>query len=140
MKILKANIEGIETAIISSLLIRHDWLICCTTVSGDPNDPHIIFENVTRYETAGYFERKFRNPVFIEYGISPVIDGDYQYRIHDSLMQPILNGKAVTDLVASMIKVFDLFIIDENLVDRRRVYGKLGTKQENEIVFINDKI
>lgn len=140
MKVFKANIENIETAIISSLLIRHDWLICCTTVSGDPDDPHIIFENVTRYETEGYFEKKFQPPVFIEYGISSAIDGDHQYRIHDSLMQPIFNGKAVTDLVASMIKVFDLFIIEENIVDRRRVYGKLGTKHENEIVFINDKI
>jgi len=41
-------------------------------------------------------------------------------------------------LVEMMIRTFDAFIIEEGTMDRSRVYGKLGTDDSDEIVFLNN--
>lgn len=49
-------------------------------------------------------------------------------------MMPIQNDKDFDDLVRSIIEVFDVVIIEDNMVDREKIYGKIGTKYENKIV------
>lgn len=125
-------------AIIHSLLKGHEWLMCCTAT--DPDDMRTyILEMVSRYDDTGLFAKKIGMPVYIEYGISQSVGGQYPYRLHDSLMMPIQNDKDFDDLVRSTIEVFDVVIIEDNMVDRENIYGKLGTKYENEIVFENKK-
>lgn len=119
------------------LIMGHSWLICCTTE--DPDDfSTYIFENVTRYDTDGYFANALKNPVFIEYGISRSESGKYPYRIHDSLMVPVTNENMISTLLNSMIKTFDAFVVDDGIIDRTRVWGKLGTEHAEEVVFENE--
>lgn len=139
MRYIKASNENAEKGLIAALLMEHDWVICITAEKTDDPSTYIL-ENVTRYEIEGHFASIMKNPVFIEYGISPSTeDKKYPYRIHDSVMTPVENGRMLTDLVDSMIRSFDLFIIEENMVDRRNVYGKLQTDHADEIVFVNDE-
>lgn len=137
MKFIKSSDKHAEKALVAALLMNHDWIICVT--AENPDDPTTyILENVTRYEIEGHFASIMRNPVFIEYGISKSKeDSYYPYRIHDSLMTPVINGKMVTDLVGAMIRTFDVFIIEDEMVDRCNVYGKLLTDHADEIVFVN---
>lgn len=138
MRVVKATGKNAEKALVAALLIEHDWIICVTAKNPDNPDTYIL-ENVTRYETEGHFASIMKNPVFIEYGISPAKKrAQFPYRIHDSLMTPIENGRMFMNLVDSMIMIFDVFIIEENMVDRRNVYGKLLTDHADEIVFINE--
>lgn len=137
MKCINTSTDGAREAIIALLLVQHEWLICCT--AEDPEEVStFVLENVTRYEIEGRFEEIFKRPVFIEYGISKAVDGVCPYRIHDSMMCPIKNGKALSDIVNSMIRTFDVVIVEDGIVDRKRVYGKLGTDHSNEIVFLNE--
>lgn len=120
------------------LIMGQSWLICCT--AEDPDDfSTYIFENVTRYETDGYFANTLKNPVFIEYGISRSEGGNYPYRIHDSIMVPVRNEKMISTLLDSMIKIFDAFVVDDGIIDRTRVWGKLGSEHAEEIVFENKR-
>lgn len=138
MKYIKANQENVDKALVAALLMQHEWIICAT--SENPDDPSTyILENVTRYEIEGHFATLMEKPVFIEYGISPAKnDSKYQYRIHDSLMTPITNGKQLMDLIQGMVDLFDVFIIEDHMVDRYNVYGKLMTDHMEEIVFENE--
>ncbi|MGN0369513.1 MAG: hypothetical protein ACI4EW_03105 [Butyrivibrio sp.] len=138
MRFVKAGNENAKKALVTALLIKRDWIICVT--ANNPDDPAtFILENVTRFETWGHVASIMENPVFIEYGISPSKEGSqFPYRIHDSLMTPVKNLKMLTDLVDFMIRSFDVFIIEEDMVDRRNVYGKLLTDHADEIVFVNE--
>lgn len=133
------SLRGIKTmsqnadATIRSLLIGHEWLICCSASNPDDMCTYIL-ETVCRYDDTGLFAKKIGKPVFIEYGISQSVGGQYPYRLHDSLMMPIQNDKDFDDLVRSIIEVFDVVIIEDNMVDREKIYGKIGTKYENKIV------
>ena len=134
MRYIKTASEGAKEAIVYLLLQKHVWLICCS--AKDPDD--FILENVCRYETEGQFASRFQTPVFIEYGISPSADNGFPYRIHDSLMQPIINGENFNNIIEAMLRTFDAVVIEEGMVNRTQVYGKLGTDHSEEIVFIND--
>lgn len=136
MKYLSATQEGIRDVLFSSLVMKHEWIICCTAENPDDFSTYIL-ENVTRYDKDGHFADMFQNPVFIEYGISHSNDGNYPYRIHDSLMVPITNREVISNLVDNMIETFDAFIIDEGIVDRTKVWGKLGTDYAEKVVFEN---
>lgn len=138
MRCIKAISKGAQNAIVDALLLKQDWIICVT--SEVPDDPSTyIMENVTRLEVTGHFASLMKNPVFIEYGISPAgNDTKYPYRIHDSLMTPVISREMLTDLVGAMIQTFDVFIIEDKMVDRSNVYGKLLTDHAEEIVFINE--
>lgn len=136
MKYFKAKQKGSRDALIMLLTMKHEWLICCTAKNPDDFSTY-IFENVTRYATDGHFADMFKNPVFIEYGISHSKGGKYPYRIHDSLMLPITNGDMIFTLVDSMIKTFDAFVVDEGIIDRTKVWGKLGNNHAEKIVFEN---
>ena len=123
--------------LVKELLLSEMWFICCT--AKDPEDMSTyILENVSRYETEGEIANKLDTPVFIEYGISPATEGDYQFRIHDSVMAPMLNEDMIDKLIDNMVKIFDVFIIEHNMVDRKNVWGKLGTEHEDKIVFVNE--
>ena len=88
--------------------MNHDWIVCVSAEDTD-NQSTYILENVTRYEIEGHFASLMKNPVFIEYGISPSKEGaEFPYRIHDSLMTPVKNGKILTDLVDALSKIFRL--------------------------------
>lgn len=133
---VRTSEEGADE-IIEMLLMQQRWLICCT--ASDPDDiKTFILENVTRYEREGHFADLFGNPVFIEYGISAAVGGKHPYRIHDSLMLPIKDGSLLKTLINNMIKTFDVIILNEDLIDRKTVWGKIGTDRSKEIVFVND--
>lgn len=128
--------EKIKDLLYDLLLKEHQWFICCT--AKDPDDfSTYIFENVTRYEEDGYFADMFKSPVFIEYGISRYESEKYYYRIHDSMMAPIVNSQLISNLIDSMIKTFDAFVIEDGIVDRTKVWGKLGTEHVEKVVFHN---
>lgn len=138
MRFIKSNNKDVEKALAAALLMNHDWIVCVTAENPDDQSTYIL-ENVTRYEIEGHFVSLMKNPVFIEYGISPSKEGaEFPYRIHDSLMTPVKNGKRFTDLVDAMVRTFDVFIIEEGMVDRRNVYGKLLTDHADEVVFVNE--
>ena len=138
MRYIKASNENVAKALAAALLMNHDWIVCITAEDPDDQSTYIL-ENVTRYEVEGHFASLMRNPVFIEYGISLSKEGaEFPYRIHDSLMTPVKNGKTFTDLVDAMVRTFDVFIIEAGLVDRCNVYGKLLTDHADEVVFINE--
>ena len=137
MRYIKTTSEGAKEAIVNMLLQEHAWLICCTAKDPDDFNTYIL-ENVCRYETEGQFASRFHRPVFIEYGISPSADNGFPYRIHDSLMQPIINGENFNSIIEAMLRTFDAVVIEEGVVNRTQVYGKLGTDHSEEIVFIND--
>lgn len=123
--------------VLTELLLGGTWFICCS--AGNPDDMSTyVLENVTKYEVEGHFADKLNKPVFVEYGISPAMDGDYQFKIHDSVVAPILNEDMITKLIDSMLKTFDVFIVEQNMVDRKNVWGKLGTENEDKIVFYNE--
>ncbi len=137
MRYIKTASDGAKEAIMNLLLHEHAWLICCS--AQDPDDfSSYVLENVSRYEVEGHWANTFHTPVFIEYGISPSVDGNFPYRIHDSLMQPIINGENFMSITEAMLRTFDAVVIEEDMVDRTHVYGKLGTNHSEEIVFIND--
>ncbi len=123
--------------LMRELISSEMWLICCTAKDPDNMSTYIL-ENVSRYEAEGEIANGLNTPVFIEYGISPAIEGDYQFRIHDSVMAPILNEDMIDKLIDSMLKTFDVFIIEHNMVDRTKIWGKLGSEHEDSIVYINN--
>lgn len=138
MRYVKATDENVKNALGAALLFGHEWIICATAKNPDDSSTYVL-KNVTRYEIDGHFVSLMKNPVFIEYGISPAKNGSlYPYRIHDSLMTPVMNGKMLSSLMDAMIETFDVFIIEEDMVDRCNVYGKLSTNHAEEIVFINE--
>ena len=139
LRYLIATNEGAYDALIALLLVEHEWLICCSAENPEDVKTYVL-ENVTRYEIEGHFADIFKNPTLIEYGISQSTGGEYPYRIHDSLMSPIKNGKAVSDFINSMLEIFDVFIIDDGMIVRKNVWGKLGTAHSEKIVFINDNV
>lgn len=132
MRYLKTSKNA--TATIHSLLKEHDWLIGCTATVPDDISTYTL-ETVFRYEKTGYFANKFGKPVFIEYGISRSDIGKYPFRLHDSLMTLIQDDEKLKRIVLSIIEIYDVLILEENMVDREHIYGKLGTAYGNEIVF-----
>ena len=136
MRYIKANDENVKQA-LGVALLGGEWIICATAENPD-NSLNYVFENVTRYESKGHFASLMKNPVFIEYGISLAPnEAQYPYRIHDSLMTPVIAGNMFNRLLNSMIEMFDVFILEGGMVDRVNVYGKLSTMHAEEIVFVN---
>lgn len=70
----------------------------------------------------------------VEYGISND-DENIQYRLHDSLVAPILEDDFLDKIVVSMLKTFNLFIRDNGHVNRNVIYGKLQTEYQEEVVY-----
>jgi len=113
------------------------WIIGCTT-GEDPNDySGFVLENVFRYESDGFWAKKYGHAVLISYGISAAIEDGYLYRIHDDYMTLDISNSLDT-YVQGITSTYGAVMIDEGAVDRRRVYGKLGTEHVDEVVFIND--
>ena len=121
-------------ATIHSLLTEHHWLIGCTATVLDDISTYRL-ETVFRHENTGYFANTLEKPVFIEYGISRSDSEKYPFRLHDSLMMLIQDDEMLKKMVRSIIDTYDVLILEEDMVDREHIYGKIGTEYENEIVF-----
>lgn len=123
-------------ATIHSLLTEHYWLIGCTATVLDDISTYRL-ETVFRYENenTGYFANTLEKPVFVEYGISRSDSEKYPFRLHDSLMMFIQDDEMLKKMVLSIIETYDVLILEEDMVDREHIYGKIGTEYENEIVF-----
>lgn len=121
-------------ATIHSLLTEHHWLIGCTATVLDDISTYRV-ETVFRYENTGYFANTLGKPVFIEYGISHSDSEKYPFRLHDSLMMLIQDDEMLKKMVLTIIETYDVLILEEDMVDREHIYGKIGTEYENEIVF-----
>ncbi len=134
MKYFISKNENARETLLELLVNDGEWLICCTAENPEDFNTY-IFENVTRLENEGELSDEFNAPVFIEYGISPMNSGEFPYRIHDSIVVPITDVNLMESIVSSMLKTFDAFVIEEDLVDRKTVWGKLGTDHAEEIVF-----
>mgnify|MGYP000046233335 FL=1 len=145
MKFIQTKDKKFEE-IVTKLLNQGEWLIAC-----DASDPKDIFtytlQNVLRIDKVGYFAKEvFGMPVLISYGISPAIEGEHPFRIHDYEMIPISSTSSTKERFAfnkleALIQVwkknYDVMVVDTGEVDRSKVYGKILTDHSDEIVFWN---
>lgn len=116
---------------IKDALLKGEYIICCSA-SKQSDTSALVLENVTRLAESipGIIDAK----AIVEYGISNN-PHSCKYRLHDSLVVPIISDTFVEDIVQSMLEVFDFFIRDNGHVERSLIYGKLQTECQDEIVY-----
>lgn len=120
-------------------IICQYWILCSNTVEGNPDYPAVVPEKVFRYEIEGSFAEKYNTPVLIEYDVSRSY-GKFRYLLHESSMTPIINGEAISNAAKNITKEFAFilqFETDANYwnIDLWNVYGKLGSENENQVVY-----
>ena len=135
MHYIETSSEYVELAVAEALQ-EGLWLIGCMA-----DDPHewstYTLENVFRYEGEGHWASFFGTPAIICHCISPAIDGPFIYRLHDDEIWPIFNNN-FEGLIHGIVDTYDVIVIEEGMVDRNRIYGKLGTDHADEVVFVNN--
>ena len=139
IKITKENLEQARKEVLANFLAEK-WLICCTAKNPEDLSTYTL-QNVSRLELNGIFADRFDAPVFVEYGLSEKKDtkeGEPKFKIHDSMIAPIKDSKVLVGAIHNMTELFNVFIIDDGLIDREKLYGRLGTDKENEVVFRNE--
>ena len=68
---------------------------------------------------------------YVIFGISQSDKMEY-FRLHDDM---VIAGRTMNDFLLIFSRNYDLFLINENNLDKRNIYGKLGTARENKVVF-----
>ena len=135
MHYIETSSEYAEQAVTEALQ-EGQWLIGCMA-----DDPHewstYTLENVFRYEGEGHWASSFGTPTLICHCISPAIDGPFIYRLHDDVIWPIFNNN-FEGLIHGIVDTYDVIVIEEGMVDRNRIYGKLGNDHADEVVFVNN--
>ena len=136
IKVTEETLRDSQEAVFEALLAEK-WLVCCQ--AENPDDIHsYVIGNVTRLELNGYFADKLNAPAFIEYGLTELGEGETKFRLHESMVAPVKSAEILSGAVQNMTAVFNSFIIEDGMVDREKVYGKIGTDKENEVVFHNE--
>ena len=137
MILLPASKEAIREALEAG-----EWVIGCSCPDRPCGYTGLVLENVWRFEAEGYWAEKLGSAVIISYGISPAPEADdsgYVYRIHDDSMSVVRGGAEMgcDALAKSLLLTYDAVLLDEGDIDRRNVYGKLGTEFSEQVVFVN---
>lgn len=108
--------------LLKKLLSDGEYIIC-----GDLQDKNnlesLVLENVICMKKGKY----------VTFGISQYDAKEY-FRLHDDLL---IGGKdeEMDIFLRIFSKTYDLFVINENNLDKKNIYGKLGTPNENKVVY-----
>lgn len=115
---------------IKKILLNGGYIICCDLkTSRDLSS--IQIENVVALQKSF---ASFDKQALVIYCVSNNPTSDL-YSLHDDNAIPILNEKMIDIAIEGMLGGYGLFVLDDGFVDRKNIYGKLGTQHENEIVF-----
>ena len=105
---------------LKELLERGEYIIC-----GDLKDKNnlesLVLENVICLKDGQY----------VVFGISHSDKMEY-FRLHDDVA---VSGKAMDDFLLIFSRNYDLFLVNDNNLDKKNIYGKIGTPRENTIVY-----
>lgn len=105
---------------LKELLERGEYIIC-----GDLKDKNnlesLVLENVICLKDGQY----------VVFGISHSDKMEY-FRLHDDVA---VSGKAMDDFLLIFSQNYDLFLVNDNNLDKKNIYGKIGTPRENNVVY-----
>ena len=105
---------------LKELLESGEYIIC-----GDLKDKNnlesLVLENVICLKDGQY----------VVFGISHSDKMEY-FRLHDDVA---VSGKAMDDFLLIFSQNYDLFLVNDNNLDKKNIYGKLGTPRENNVVY-----
>lgn len=105
---------------LKELLERGEYIIC-----GDLKDKNnlesLVLENVICLKDGQY----------VVFGISHSDKMEY-FRLHDDVA---VSGKAMDDFLLIFSQNYDLFLVNDNNLDKKNIYGKIGTQRENNVVY-----
>jgi len=105
---------------LKKLLSDGEYIICADLK--DKNNPEsLVLENVICMKKGQY----------MMFGISQSDKMEY-FKLHDDLA---ISGKSMDDFLLIFSQNYDLFIKNENNLDKKNIYGKLGTPKENTVVY-----
>lgn len=121
-KLIVAKENIIEPTVDNLKKLLHDGeYILCGDLKDKNNPESIVLGNVFC----------IKNNALVSFCISNK-PGDNKFKLHDDV---VIGGKMQDLVIHTMIETYDLFIKDFHNVDRKHIYGKLGTPHENKIVF-----
>ena len=95
--------------------------IICADLKDKNNLESLVLENVICLKDGQY----------MMFGISQSDKMEY-FRLHDDVA---VSGKAMDDFLLIISQNYDLFLVNDNNVDKKNIYGKLGTPRENNVVY-----
>ena len=95
--------------------------IICADLKDKNNMESLVLENVICLKDGQY----------MMFGISQSDKMEY-FRLHDDVA---ISGKAMDDFLLIISRNYDLFLVNDNNVDKKNIYGKLGTPRENNVVY-----
>ena len=105
---------------LKELLERGEYIIC-----GDLKDKNnlesLVLENVVCLKDGQY----------VVFGISHSDKMEY-FRLHDDVA---VSGTAMDDFLLIFSQNYDLFLVNDNNLDKKNIYGKIGTPRENNVVY-----
>lgn len=105
---------------LKELLERGEYIIC-----GDLKDKNnlesLVLENVVCLKDGQY----------VVFGISHSDKMEY-FRLHDDVA---VSGKAMDDFLLIFSQNYDLFLVNDNNLDKKNIYGKIGTPRENNVMY-----
>lgn len=107
-------------ATLKKLLSDGEYIICGDLKDKD-NLESLVLENVIC----------MKNGQYVTFGISQSDKMEY-FRLHDDMS---IGGRAMDDFLLIFSQNYDLFLINDNNLDKKNIYGKLGKPGENNIVF-----
>ena len=117
-------IENPTAKTLKELLMNGEYIICGDLK--DKNNPEsLVLENVICMKKGQY----------VTFGISQSGEMEY-FRLHDDMS---IGGKMMNDFLRIFSQNYDLFLVNDNNLDKKNIYGKLGTANENKIVFRYEK-
>ena len=105
---------------LKKLLSDGEYIICGDLKEKDKLES-LVLENVICMKDGKY----------VIFGISQSDKMEY-FRLHDDM---VIAGRTMNDFLLIFSRNYDLFLINENNLDKRNIYGKLGTARENKVVF-----
>lgn len=113
-------IENPTAKTLKKLLLEGKYIICGDLK--DKNNPKsLVLENVIC----------MKKGLYVTFGISQS-DGMECFRLHDDMA---IGGKMMNDFLRIFSQNYDLFLVNDNNLDKKNIYGKLGTANEDKVVF-----
>ena len=95
--------------------------IICADLKDKNNLESLVLENVICLKDGQY----------MMFGISQSDKMEY-FRLHDDVA---VSGKAMDDFLLIISQNYDLFLINDNNLDKKNIYGKIGKPRENNVVY-----
>lgn len=105
---------------LKKLLADGEYIICGDLKDKD-NLESLVLENVICLKDGQY----------MVFGISHSDKMEY-FRLHDDVA---VSGKAMDDFLLIFSQNYDLFLVNDNNLDKKNIYGKIGTPRENNVVY-----